>query len=188
MPIEVFGKHNLSNLAGAKWICQQMGVDEADFYEAIASFKGASRRLELLAGGPDSLAFKDFAHAPSKVQATTSAVKEQYPDKELLACLELHTYSSLNPTFLQEYKGSLDRADSAAVFYSPEALAIKGMQPLSEEDIKQAFDRANLQVFTNAADFESYLLGRSTDNSVLLLMSSGNYGGLDLEPIKARYR
>ncbi len=187
MPIEVFGKHNLSNLAGAKWICQQMGVDEADFYEAISSFKGASKRLELLAGGSKGLAFKDFAHAPSKVQATTNAVKEQYPDKRLLACLELHTYSSLNPTFLQEYKGTLDRADAAAVFYSPEALAIKGMQPISAEDISRAFGRDNLEVFTTANDFESYLLGRNVDNDVLLLMSSGNYGGLDLEQIKALY-
>ena len=187
MPIEVFGKHNLSNLAGAKWICQQMGVDEADFYEAISSFKGASKRLELLAGGSKGLAFKDFAHAPSKVMATTNAVKEQYPDKKLLACLELHTYSSLNPTFLQEYKGTLDKADTAAVFYSPEALAIKGMQPISADDISRAFDRENLQVFTTASEFESYLLNRNVDNDVLLLMSSGNYGGLDLEQIKALY-
>ena len=187
MPIEVFGKHNLSNLAGAKWICQQMGVDEADFYEAISSFKGASKRLELLAGGKRGLAFKDFAHAPSKVRATTNAVKEQYPDKELLACLELHTYSSLNPTFLKEYKGTLDRADTAAVFYSPEALAIKKMQPLSVEDISRAFGRNDLQVFTTASDFESYLLSQNVDNDVLLLMSSGNYGGLDLEQVKALY-
>ncbi|MCX2720705.1 UDP-N-acetylmuramate--L-alanine ligase [Lentiprolixibacter aurantiacus] len=187
MPIEVFGKHNLSNLAGAKWICQQMGVDEDDFYEAISSFKGASRRLELLASGESGLAFKDFAHAPSKVRATTSAVKEQYPDKKLLACLELHTYSSLNPSFLGEYSGSLDQADVAAVFYSPEALAIKGMQPLGEDDIVRAFGRDNLQVFTNAKDFESFLLGHSPDQGVLLLMSSGNYGGLDLEQIKALY-
>jgi len=188
MPMEVFGKHNLSNLAGAKWICQQMGVDEADFYEAISTFKGASKRLELLVSGSKGIAFKDFAHAPSKVQATTSAVREQYPDRELLACLELHTYSSLNPTFLKEYKGSLDQADRAAVFYSPEALAVKGMQPLSKEDIARAFGRDNLQVFTNASDFEAFLLESKVDNRVLLLMSSGNYGGLDLEKIKGLYR
>lgn len=187
MPIEVFGKHNLSNLAGAKWICQQMGIDEEDFYEAISSFKGASKRLELLSSGVKGIAFKDFAHAPSKVKATTNAVKEQYPDKTLLACLELHTYSSLNPTFLREYKGSLDQADTAAVFYSPEALAIKGMQALSEEDIIEAFGRDNLKVFTNASDFESFLLDQEVDKNVLLLMSSGNYGGLDLEQIKAMY-
>jgi UDP-N-acetylmuramate: L-alanyl-gamma-D-glutamyl-meso-diaminopimelate ligase len=188
MPMEVFGKHNLSNLAGAKWICQQMGVDEADFYEAISTFKGASKRLELLVSGSKGIAFKDFAHAPSKVQATTSAVREQYPDRELLACLELHTYSSLNPTFLKEYKGSLDQADRAAVFYSHEALAVKGMQPLSKEDIARAFGRDNLQVFTNASDFEAFLLESKVDNRVLLLMSSGNYGGLDLEKIKGLYR
>ncbi|MPT35968.1 MAG: peptidoglycan synthetase, partial [Flavobacterium sp.] len=116
MPIEVFGAHNLNNLAGAKWICQNMGVDEADFYEAIASFKGASKRLEKIAEGKGKVAYKDFAHSPSKVAATTKAVKEQYPNRNLIACLELHTYSSLNAEFLKEYQGALNAADTAVVF------------------------------------------------------------------------
>ena len=107
---------------GAKWICQQMGVDEVDFYEAIANFKGASKRMEKLAEGKTGVAFKDFAHSPSKVKATTQAVKEQYPDKKIMACLELHTYSSLNAEFLKEYQGALDAADEAVVFYSPESV------------------------------------------------------------------
>jgi len=115
MPIEVFGAHNLNNLAGAKWICQNMGVDEADFYEAIASFKGASKRLEKIAEGKGKVAYKDFAHSPSKVSATTKAVKNQYPDRKLIACLELHTYSSLNAEFLKEYQGPLHAADIAVV-------------------------------------------------------------------------
>jgi UDP-N-acetylmuramate: L-alanyl-gamma-D-glutamyl-meso-diaminopimelate ligase len=115
MPIEVFGAHNLNNLAGAKWICQNMGVDEADFYEAIASFKGASKRLEKIAEGNGKVAYKDFAHSPSKVSATTKAVKAQYPNRKLVACLELHTYSSLNAEFLKEYEGALDAADVAVV-------------------------------------------------------------------------
>ena len=117
LPIEVFGKHNLNNLAGAKWICQHMGIDEDDFYEAIATFKGASKRLEKIAESTTSVAYKDFAHSPSKVEATTKAVKEQYDNRKLIACLELHTYSSLNAEFLKEYKGALDAADVAVVFY-----------------------------------------------------------------------
>ncbi|NND63969.1 MAG: peptidoglycan synthetase, partial [Flavobacteriaceae bacterium] len=132
MPIEVFGKHNLNNLEGARWICQLMGVDAEDFYEAIATFKGASKRLEKIAETPNSVAYKDFAHSPSKVAATTTAVKNQYPERELLACLELHTYSSLNPEFLNEYRGALDSADKAVVFYSPHAVEIKKLEPISE--------------------------------------------------------
>jgi len=115
MPIAIFGGHNLNNLAGAKWVCQNMGVDEADFYEAIASFKGASKRLEKIAESNNKVAYKDFAHSPSKVAATTKAVKNQYPDRKLIACLELHTYSSLNAAFLKEYQGALDAADIAVV-------------------------------------------------------------------------
>src|SRR5690606_33071092 len=120
MPVEIFGKHNLNNLAVAKWICQHMGVDEADFYEAIGTFKGASKRMEKIAENKHSVIFKDFAHSPSKVAATTTAVKNQFPQRELVACLELHTYSSLNEEFLKEYKGALNDADVAVVFYSPE--------------------------------------------------------------------
>src|SRR5690606_22933250 len=111
IPISAFGKHNLNNLSGAKWICQHMGVDEDDFYEAISSCKGASKRLEKIAESNTAVAYKDFAHAPSKVKATTQAVKAQYPDRKLLACLELHTYSSLTPEFLKEYRTTLDAAD-----------------------------------------------------------------------------
>ena len=114
MPLEIFGKHNLNNLAGAKWICQQLGVDEVDFYEAMTTFKGASKRLEPIEG-LSYTAFRDFAHAPSKVKATTASVKEQYADKSLVAVLELHTYSSLNPEFIAQYKGALDKADKVGV-------------------------------------------------------------------------
>ncbi|MEP3211005.1 MAG: Mur ligase family protein [Maribacter sp.] len=186
MPIEVFGKHNLSNLAGAKWICQNMGVDEDDFYEAITTFTGASKRLEKIAEGKTCVAYKDFAHSPSKVAATTMAVKEQYPDRTLIACLELHTYSSFNPQFLKEYKGALDAADIAVVFYLPESVAIKNLKAVSAEQIKEAFERNDLEIHTNADAFKSYVFSQDFDNSVVLLMSSGNYGGLDLEEVKAR--
>lgn len=186
MPIEVFGAHNLSNLAGAKWICQNMGVDEADFYEAIATFRGASKRLEKIAENTRSIAYKDFAHSPSKVMATTRAVKQQYPDRKLVACLELHTYSSLNPEFLKEYQGALDTADEALVFYSPDALAIKRMAPISASQIAEAFQREDLLVYTDPEAFRSFLfsLDMQSQSVALLLMSSGNYGGLKFEDVR----
>lgn len=184
MPIEVFGDHNLNNLAGAKWICQNMGVDEVEFYEAIASFKGAAKRLEKIAETSSSVAYKDFAHSPSKVKATTQAVKKQYPEKKLVACLELHTYSSLNSEFLSEYDGALTAADVAVVFYSPDAVAIKRLEEISKEQIEKAFNREDLIVFTDPVAFKTFLSQTSFEDSVLLLMSSGNYGGLDFDEVK----
>ena len=184
MPIAVFGAHNLNNLAGAKWVCQNMGVDEADFYEAIASFKGASKRLEKIAEGNNKIAFKDFAHSPSKVQATTKAVKNQFPNRKLIACLELHTYSSLNPEFLKEYQSTLNSADVAIVFYSPDAVKIKQLNEVTYDQIASAFDRNDLTIFTNSEAFKKYLFEQNFENSTLLLMSSGNYGGLNFDDIK----
>jgi UDP-N-acetylmuramate: L-alanyl-gamma-D-glutamyl-meso-diaminopimelate ligase len=184
MPIEVFGKHNLNNLEGARWICQLMGVQQEDFYEAIATFKGASKRLEKIGQGPTSIAYKDFAHSPSKVRATTQALKNQYPERSLLACLELHTYSSLNPEFLSEYKGALDGADKAVVFYSPKAVKIKKLNTVSSAQILNAFQRDDLLVFTDPIAFQDYLFEQDFNNTSLLLMSSGNYGGLDFEKVK----
>ncbi|MGB3591696.1 MAG: Mur ligase family protein [Nonlabens sp.] len=186
MPIEIFGRHNLSNLAGAKWICQLMGVDEDDFYEAIATFKGASKRLEKIAESKSNVIFKDFAHSPSKVIATAAAVRSQYPDRKLITCLELHTYSSLTPQFLEQYRHSLTGADVAAVFYSPDAIAIKKLKPVSREQILEAFDQPDLQVMTDPNDFKTWLLAQDLDNTALLLMSSGNYGGLDFDMLKKK--
>lgn len=185
LPVAVFGKHNLNNLAGAKWICQHMGVDEDDFYEAIATFKGASKRLEKIAETSNAIAYKDFAHAPSKVQATTNAVKELYPKRSLVACLELHTYSSLNTDFLTQYKGTLAAADTAVVFYSPHALEIKKLEPISPQQIRDAFGCENLVVYTNPEEFKTFLFSQNYNDKTLLLMSSGNYGGLDFNAVKA---
>ena len=187
LPIEVFGKHNLNNLAGAKWICQHMGIDEDDFYEAIVTFKGASKRLEKIAESKTSVAYKDFAHSPSKVEATTKAVKEQYQNRTLVACLELHTYSSLNAEFLKEYKGALDSADVAVVFYSPHAVEIKKLKKVTNEQIATAFKRDDLIIYTNPQEFKNYLFKQEFNNKALLLMSSGNYGGLDFEEVKALF-
>ncbi|TYP97999.1 UDP-N-acetylmuramate: L-alanyl-gamma-D-glutamyl-meso-diaminopimelate ligase [Tenacibaculum adriaticum] len=185
LPLEVFGEHNLQNLAGAKWICQHMGIDEDDFYEAIASFKGASKRLEKIAENNSTVIFKDFAHSPSKVEATTTAVKNQYKNRSLLACLELHTYSSLNATFLSEYKGALKNADKAVVFYSSDALKIKQLEEVTEKQIAEAFERDDLIIYTNSQEFKDFLFSLNLENTAVLLMSSGNYGGLDFEEVKS---
>ena len=185
LPLEIFGKHNLQNLAGAKWICQHMGIDEDDFYEAIASFSGASKRLEKIAESSKTVIFKDFAHSPSKVAATTKAVKEQYNNRTVLACLELHTYSSLNAEFLAEYKGALDFADKAVVFYSPNAVKIKQLEEVTHQQIANAFEREDLMIFTNPEDFKNYLFTQNLENTATVLMSSGNYGGLDFDEVKS---
>jgi UDP-N-acetylmuramate: L-alanyl-gamma-D-glutamyl-meso-diaminopimelate ligase len=184
MPLEIFGDHNLQNLAGAKWICQHMGIDEEDFYEAIASFKGASKRLEKIAENSQTVIFKDFAHSPSKVKATTEAVKKQYENREVIACLELHTYSSLNAEFLSEYQGALDQADKAVVFYSPHAVKIKQLDEVTTAQIGAAFGREDLIIFTNPTEFKGFLFNQNLEQKALLLMSSGNYGGLDFEEVK----
>jgi UDP-N-acetylmuramate: L-alanyl-gamma-D-glutamyl-meso-diaminopimelate ligase len=187
IPLQIFGTHNMQNLAGAQWICQLMGVDKIDFLEAIASFPGASKRLEKLGENDSSVLFKDFAHSPSKVAATVKAVKLQYPNKKLLACLELHTYSSLNATFLKDYQNTLKEADEAVVFYSPHAVSIKGLEEVSEKQIKDAFQKESLQIFTKPIDFKAYIQKKNLSNTALLLMSSGDYGGLDLDELAGRF-
>lgn len=186
--LAIFGHHNLQNLEGAKWICLHMGIGEEDFYEAISSFKGASKRLEKLHETNKNVLFKDFAHSPSKVTATTQAVKEQYAQKQLIACLELHTYSSLNADFLKEYENALNSADVAIVYYSPDAVAIKRLESITENQIKEAFKRDDLVVFTNPVDFKKHLFSLDINNSALLMMSSGNYGNLDFEELKEKMK
>ncbi|MEO0527699.1 MAG: cyanophycin synthetase, partial [Bacteroidota bacterium] len=163
---------------------QNMGLDEDDFYEAITTFKGASKRLEKIAETDTSVVYKDFAHSPSKVAATTQAVKEQYQNRKLVACFELHTYSSLNAQFLDEYRGALDSADVAVVFYSPDAVKIKQLQEVSSEQIAKAFKRTDIEIFTDPLGFKDFLFNQDFKESVLLLMSSGNYGGLDFNLVK----
>lgn len=188
IPLQIFGHHNLQNLEGAKWVCLHMGISEEEFYEAISTFKGANKRLEKLQETSNSVLFKDFAHSPSKVAATTASVKEQYPARTLIACLELHTYSSLNATFLNEYENALAAADVAIVYYSPDAVAIKRLDAISEQQIKVAFKKEDLKVFTNPEAFKDYLFSLNFKNSTLLMMSSGNYGNLDFEALKAIIR
>lgn len=180
IPLSVFGKHNLLNMEGARFICSQLGIMEEEFYEAIMSFKGASKRLEKVERKDSGLLYKDFAHAPSKVKATVSAFAEQFSKTETFGFLELHTYSSLNPVFLEQYDHAMDGLDNAVVFYSEDALKIKRMESISPELIKEKFKNQNLRVFTNAEDLHKYWESLDKTKGAFLMMSSGNFGGLDL--------
>lgn len=181
--LEVFGKHNLQNIEGARNVCNQLGIDDDAFYAAIQTFKGASKRLEKVAETTDSVVYKDFAHSPSKLKATTEAVKEQYPDRKLIAVMELHTYSSLNKDFLSEYNGSMKHADVPVVFFNSHTLDIKGLPPISAEDIKAEFGQNNIQVFTRGEDLKTFLQQQKWPQTNLLMMSSGNFDGLDMKQL-----
>ena len=180
VPLSVFGAHNLLNMEGARHICQQLGIMDEDFYEAIMSFKGASKRLEKVEREDQGTLYKDFAHAPSKVKATVKAFQEQFKNETKYGFLELHTYSSLNPVFLEQYDHAMDGLDEAIVFYSEDALKIKRMEPISPEFIKEKFKNDRLRVFTNAEDLHAYWNTLDKTKGVYLMMSSGNFGGLDL--------
>ena len=177
--LKVFGEHNLLNLHAAWLVCKQLEIDAKTFTKAIGNFTGAAKRLELLAKNDSTIFYRDFAHAPSKVKATIEAAKAQFPDKKLMGVLELHTYSSLNEAFMQEYKGALDKADEATVFYSKHALELKRMPELKKEAVQAGFAKEGLQVFNNREELENWIKQRDFTNAVVLFMSSGNYDGFD---------
>lgn len=181
----VFGDHNLLNLHAAKLVCNELGLSDAQFLAAIASFKGAAKRLELVAKNDHCVIYRDFAHAPSKVKATMEATRQQFPGRRLIAVLELHTYSSLNAAFLEQYKGAMNPADVAVVFYSKHALEIKRMPDLDPEMIRQQFARQDLQIFTDREKLEAFLSSQQYNETNLLLMSSGTYDGLDFAGLKS---
>ena len=178
-PLQVFGKHNLQNICGAWEICKRIGVSDEQFFTAIQSFSGASKRLELVAKSDDMVIYKDFAHAPSKLKATVSAVKEQFPNRTLVACMELHTFSSLTQEFLTEYKDSFGTADEAIVYFNPHTIAHKKLPELTIETVKKAFAREDILVFNDSEKLQRHLLGKSWKNANLLLMTSGNFDGLN---------
>jgi UDP-N-acetylmuramate: L-alanyl-gamma-D-glutamyl-meso-diaminopimelate ligase len=180
IPLNIFGDHNLSNLAGAKLICQLMGVHDEEFYSSIISFKGADKRLETILEMKDRLVFKDFAHSPSKVEATTKALKKQFQERKLIALLELHTFSSLNENFINQYRDTLKSADLAILYYDPNAVLMKGLSEINHQEIINAFNDKNLKVFSDNIKLEEFLLNQSFANSNLLFMSSGNYASIDL--------
>lgn len=179
--MSVFGRHNMQNLQAAALACEQIGVKREDFYRAISTFTGAGNRLELIAKTDSSVAYKDFAHSPSKLKATLNAVREQYPEKKLVACMELHTFSSLMADFLPQYKDSMKEADVAIVYYSPEGVADKRLPPITPEQVAAGFASPNVEVITSLAEMQARLSKESYDNVALLLMTSGNFDGLDLK-------
>jgi len=188
LPLKIFGEHNLSNLVGAKLICQLMGVYEEEFNHSITSFKGADKRLESILEMSDRSVIKDFAHSPSKVIATTKALKNQFKSRKLIALLELHTFSSLNEEFIVEYKDTLKSADRAILFYDPKAVKIKGLKNINDQKIKNAFNDDDLLVFSDSEALKDFLLSQSYNNTNLLLMSSGNYASLDLDYITSQIK
>lgn len=187
VPVHVFGRHNMQNLAAAREVCLALGIGPNDFSQAIQSFRGASRRLELLKKNEQAAVYQDFAHAPSKVAATVAAVKMQYPNRRLVACLELHTFSSLNKEFIPHYHQSLKEADEALVFFNPETVQLKRLPSLNTQDIRQAFDHPHLTVLQNPAEIASWLKEKKEAHSNLLLMSSGDFAGLALHEIASQW-
>lgn len=178
--LKIFGAHNLQNLNAARLACLELGVSEYQFFEAMTSFKGASKRLELLKETPVSIAYKDFAHAPSKAKATIKALKNQYPDRTLVACFELHTFSSLNKAFLSEYKDAMQAADVAYVYFSEHTLTMKRLPMITKAEVKTAFGHQNMEVFTNNETLLAALRAQSWANKNLLMMSSGTFDKTDL--------
>ncbi len=182
--LEVFGEHNLLNLTAAQKVCEKLGINAGTFYEAINTFKGAARRLELVGKTENCTIFKDFAHSPSKLKATIHAVKQQFPERDLIAAIELHTFSSLNAEFLKEYAGTMDEADLPIVIIDAETFRQKQLVPYEENVVKKSFNNDKLKFFDNFEIFQTYLNSISFTNKTLLLMSSGNFGGIDLEKLK----
>lgn len=183
IPLLIFGDHNLMNLNGARLVCNKIGINDKQFYEAIQSFKGAAKRLELVYRTENFNFYKDFAHSPSKLKATTEAVKKQFSNRHIVACMELHTFSSLNEEFLAQYKNSMNLADEAIVYFNPHTIAHKKLKEITPEQVHQCFNRKDLKVFTKSEDVVNFLRAKTWHNSVLLMMSSGNFDGVDFNKL-----
>lgn len=187
VPLQVFGDHNLQNLSACWEVCHRLGISAERFTESIRHFGGAARRLQCLAESPDCAVFLDFAHAPSKVKATLEAARKQFSGRKLIACLELHTFSSLNPDFLPLYKGALSAADEAIVFFSEHTLKIKKLPPLSPEGLEHHFQYPGLKAFTNPEQLKAYFLEQKPEKMVIVLMSSGRFQGWDAKSFALRF-
>lgn len=179
VPVSLLGRHNMQNLGAARAVCRELGIPDPEFYRTVRSFRGAARRLTLVASNETASAYLDFAHSPSKVTATTRAVKEGFPSRRLVACLELHTFSSLTSGFLSHYRGSMNAADEALVYFDPRSVRHKGLAPLQPGEVQEAFARTDLQVFDNLGLLLNHLRALNWRNSTLLFMSSGTFSGLD---------
>ena len=178
--LKVFGEHNLQNINAARLVCNQLGVQDKDFYQAISQFSGAANRMQKIVETENAIAFKDFAHSPSKLKATITAVKAQFPSRKLVACMELHTFSSLTEAFLPEYKNCMEQADMALVYFNPNVIKHKNLKEITSKDVLEAFGGDNVQVFTNSLELQSVLKNINYQNKSLLMMSSGNFDGLNV--------
>ncbi len=183
VPLRIFGEHNLQNLMGAYYICKEVGLTDKQFYDAIATFSGAAKRLQLLAENEDCSVFQDFAHSPSKLKATTDAVKKQFCNRRLIACMELHTFSSLKKEFLPQYKNTMQLADKAIVYFNPETIAHKKLEPITAQQVADAFGGENVTVYTDSDKVINDLLQNDFSNTNVLLMSSGNFSGVNLKKL-----
>lgn len=182
--VEVFGYHNMQNISGAHALLKRIGITDDQFYKAIVTFKGAEKRMEIVGKNDTTIIYSDFAHAPSKLMATTSAIKNQFPNRFLVACLELHTFSSLNKDFIEQYQNTFNNADEAVIYINPEAAEKKGLESLTEHDLRSAFNRKDIILFNDTNELKDHLINHSWANKNLILMSSGNFGGLPLEELK----
>ena len=180
-PLQVFGNHNLQNMSAAYLVCKELGISEQDFLTNIATYKGANKRLQKLAENEQTTVFLDFAHSPSKLEATIHAVKEQFPNRKLIACMELHTFSSLNADFLPQYDGTMNKADEAIVFFNPEVVKHKKLPKITTEDVAKGFNSENVKVYTDNQQLVETLMNKNYDQTVLLIMTSGNFSGVNLQ-------
>ena len=185
--LKIFGQHNMQNLAGAMQVCKLLGISDKEFLQSMLTFKGAAKRQEHIAGNAHHDVYLDFAHSPSKVTATVKAFRQEFPDRNIIACFELHTFSSLNKDFLPLYKNSLDPADSAIVFYDPEVIQHKKLPAILPDHIQSAFNRKDLIIIQNRENIEPEIMKLKKDNSILLIMTSGNLSGLDIRALADRY-
>lgn len=185
-PLKIFGEHNMQNISAAKEACLACGVSEDDFYDAVQSFEGTSKRLQKLVENELGIAYLDFAHSPSKVKATVEAVASRFPEKAIVACLELHTYSSLSAGFLPLYKGTLDNASFPFVYYNPHAIKLKRLSQISKEEVKNAFGSTKINVYDNSAEMFSFIQKQNFSDVVYLFMSSGDFDGCDLQVLAER--
>ena len=180
-PLNIFGKHNMQNINVARLVCQQLGINSNAFYKAISEFNGAAKRLEVLEKNTDTIIFRDFAHSPSKLRATVDAVKDQFSSHRLIAVMELHTFSSLNKDFLKEYKDTMEKADVGVVYFNPQVIQHKKLKQLNKQEVLDAFNKQNLKIFTNQENLLKFIDECNLHSSILLLMSSGDFSGVDLK-------
>jgi UDP-N-acetylmuramate: L-alanyl-gamma-D-glutamyl-meso-diaminopimelate ligase len=183
IPVKIFGEHNMQNLSAAKEACLATGISEDDFYEAVRSFEGTSKRLQKLNENENGVVYFDFAHSPSKVKATIEAIAARYPGKEIVACLELHTYSSLNIDFLPLYRGTFEKASHPFVYYNPHAIQLKKLPLISTKEVKNAFGEINVRVYDNSSQMFSFIKKQNYHDPVFLFMSSGDYDGCNIKKL-----